>query len=83
MSAINKFYGGVHPWEGKISSESAIVDAPLLDRYVVSLAMHIGAPARPIVQPGQKVLKGERIAEPAGFVSAAIHSPTSGTVKEL
>lgn len=83
MNIAKKFYGGVHPQENKISSSMAIVEAPLLPKYVVPLAMHIGAPAKSLVQPGQTVLKGQRIGEPGGFVSAAIHAPTSGTVKEI
>ncbi len=45
--------------------------------------MHLGAPARPIVAVGDRVLKGQMLAEPAGAVSAALHAPTSGTVVAL
>ncbi len=77
------FYGGVHPQERKLSNDSPIETAPLLEKYVVPLQQHIGAPAKPVVKVGDKVLKGQLIGEPGGFVSAAVHAPTSGTVKAL
>lgn len=83
MPAIFKhihFYGGVHPAEGKVANATPIQDAPLMDSYTVPLQMHIGAPAKLLKQKGDKVLKGERIAEPGGFVSAPIHAPTSGEI---
>ncbi len=77
------FYGGVHPQESKTASGAAIVSAPLLVTYVVPLQQHIGVPAKPVVAKGDKVLRGQLIGEPGGFISAAIHAPTSGTVKEI
>ena len=78
-----KFYGGVHPSEGKVSNSESIVNAPLQELYTVPLQQHIGAPTKPVVQKGDKVLRGQLLAEAGGFVSAPIHSPTSGTVKDL
>ena len=83
MMKIFHFYGGVHPQEAKVSRGVSIVDAPLYPLYTVPLAMHIGAPARPLVKVGDTVLRGQQIGEPASFVSSAIHSPTSGKVKAL
>ena len=78
-----RFYGGVHPLEGKVTSTSPIETAPLLESYMVPLQQHIGAPATPLVKEGDKVLRGQKIGEPGGFVSASIASPTSGVVKAL
>lgn len=72
--------GGVHPSENKLSGANPIVAMPLPDTVVVPLAQHIGAPAVPKVAKGDKVLTGQLIAEAAGFVSANIHAPVSGTV---
>ena len=84
MPDLFRFHGGVHPWEGKsLTSGSAIQAAPLFDTYVVPLQQHIGAPPKPLVRKKDKVLRGQVIAEPGGFVSAAIHAPTSGTVKAV
>ncbi|MGI5923717.1 MAG: electron transport complex subunit RsxC [Lentisphaeria bacterium] len=78
-----RFYGGVQPQESKIASGVAIVSAPLLATYVVPLQQHIGVPAKPVVAKGDKVLRGQLIGEPGGFISAAVHAPTSGIVKEI
>jgi electron transport complex protein RnfC len=47
---------------------------------IVPLHQHVGATAKPIVQPGDRVLKGQRIGQADGYLSAAIHAPTSGLV---
>jgi electron transport complex protein RnfC len=78
-----RFYGGIHPSEGKVSNKEDIINAPLQELYTVSLQQHIGAPAKMVVQKGDHVLRGQLLGEPGGFVSAAVHSPTSGTVKDV
>jgi electron transport complex protein RnfC len=50
---------------------------------VLPLQQHIGEPARPLVAAGEHVLRGEMIARPQGSISAAIHSPVSGTVRGI
>ena len=75
------FPGGVHPPEHKDRSNGTpIQPGPLPAQLVLPLNMHLGAPAKPCVGAGDRVLKGEKIAEPVGAVSAALHAPTSGTV---
>ena len=73
--------GGVHPNDAKISRGCAIEALPLPQTVYISLAQHIGAPAKPVVAVGDKVKVGQPIAEPGGFVSAFIHSSVSGTVR--
>jgi electron transport complex protein RnfC len=78
------FQGGVHPDDGKaMSCDAAIQTAPLLEKYLVPLQQHIGAPPKLLVKANDTVLKGQKIAEAGGFVSAPIHSPTSGKVTKL
>lgn len=75
------FNGGVHPEEHKsVSTSRPIQSLPLLPRYVVPLRQHIGNPAAPLVQVGDKVLGGQMIGLPEGTISVAVHAPTSGTV---
>ncbi len=84
MAGMKTFKGGVHPHDFKdLSKEQGIQDAPTPDVVYLSLRQHIGAPSKPIVKPMQEVKKGEMIAEPGGFVSAALHSPVSGKVKSI
>lgn len=75
--------GGVHPEPNKISAGKKIVTAALPKQAVFPLSQHIGAPAVPCVQRGDTVLVGTRIADPVGFVSAAIHSSVSGKVAKI
>ena len=78
------FKGGVHPYEGKELTEDKPVQpyepAGLL---VYPLSQHIGAPAVPVVSKGDRVLRGQMIAEAGGFVSAPIFSSVSGTVEKI
>ena len=75
--------GGIHPREEKLSAHSPIV--PLLPSGQVAILMgqHIGAPAKPLVAKGDRVKTGTKIAEPGGFVSAAVHSSVSGRVSKI
>ena len=50
---------------------------------VLPMSQYIGAPAIPIVKINDKVCVGTKIAEADGKISAAIHSPVSGTVKKI
>lgn len=78
------FRGGVHPYEGKELSQDRMAEEILPGKIVIyPLNQHIGAPAKPIVAKGDRVLKGQKIAEAAGFISANIHSSVSGIVKVI
>lgn len=73
--------GGVHPPENKAQSvQQPIRRGPLPSVLVVPILQHIGAPARPLVKIGDHVLKGQKIADAEGIVSAPVHAPSSGTV---
>ena len=81
---LKTFRHGVHPSENKERTSSrAIERIPFVKEYVMPLSQHIGAPSVPIVSVGQEVLKGERIADPGGFVSTTLHSPVTGRVTSL
>lgn len=75
--------GGIHPAENKIAAGKPIVTLPLPAEVVLPVSQHIGAPAKPIVKKGDKVKRGDRVAEAGGFVSAHIHTPISGTVVKI
>ncbi len=75
--------GGVHPAENKLSAAEPIKVAELPKVAVFPLSQHIGAPAKAIVQKGDKVKVGTMIAEAGGFVSAPIFSSVSGTVLKV
>lgn len=78
------FPGGIHTYDGK----ELTMDKPttvLLPKgeLVFPLVQHIGAPAKPLVAKGDKILAGQRIAEAGGFISAHVISSVSGTVKSI
>jgi len=76
-----RFHGGIHPPEHKtLSSEAPIRPVPLPDQLVLPLNMHLGAPARPVVNPGDLIRKGQTIALGHGPVSSPVHAPTSGKI---
>ena len=78
------FKGGIHPYEGKeLSKDKPIGHIEPVGEMVYPLSQHIGAPATPIVEAGQRVLKGQKIAEANGFVSVPIYASVSGTVKSI
>lgn len=75
--------GGIHPEENKLTHEVATKVAALPKQAIFPLSQHIGAPAKPVVQKGDKVKVGTLIAEAGGFVSAPIYSSVSGTVFKI
>lgn len=75
--------GGVHPEENKISNDAAIEVMPVSAQMVVLMNQHLGAPATPVVQKGDKVKVGQLIGEAQAFMCANVHSPVSGTVLKV
>ena len=72
---------GSHPDGNKQYTEhKEIVDASVPKLMVYPIAMHIGAPAEPVVEVGDEVKAGQMIAEEGGFVSAHVYSGVSGEV---
>lgn len=82
--AILTFKGGVHPFDGKELAKDVPTKRIFPEKEVViPVSQHIGAPAEPVVEVGERVLKGQLIAKAQGFVSANIHASVSGTVKKI
>lgn len=82
--AKSTFVGGIHPYDGKeLSKNKPIKDILPQGDLVYPLSQHIGAPAVAIVKKGDRVLRGQKIAEAGGFVSAPIYATVSGTVKVI
>jgi Na+-translocating ferredoxin:NAD+ oxidoreductase subunit C len=76
-----KLHGGIHvPDEKDLANGCPIEPVALAERLIIPLQQHIGAPARARVKPGDRVLKGQMIADASGLVSAPIHAPSSGRI---
>jgi len=78
------FTGGTHPPQNKaLTSESKIQVAPAVKQAAIMLGQHIGTICRPLVRKGNMVQAGQKIGDSDAFVSAPVHSPITGKVKEI
>jgi len=80
---MRSFRGGVHPPYNKTTQDRPIERVKPPDRVVIPLAQHTGAPCKPLVEKGQEVERGQKIGEAEAFISAPVHTPISGVVKEI
>lgn len=81
---LKSFRHGIHPDERKEETDHLPIERmPFVGEYVLPLSQHLGAPSLPIVNVGQRVKRGDMIAKPAGYISTALHTPVTGTVKEI
>jgi len=80
------FKRGIHPNEQKEYTENipiqVLIPGPKSE-MIYPLVQHLGAPCKPLVEIGQKVLLGEKIADNDAFICAPIHTSVSGTVKDI
>ncbi len=84
MRTLYHFHGGVHPPTHKSQSvQTPIAQAGLPTRLLVPLHQHVGNSAKPSVQVGERVLKGQIFGMPEGSVSSAVHAPTSGIISAI
>ena len=75
--------GGIHPEENKLAKANPVELFPIPKQVTVFLAQHLGAPAVPVVQKGDKVKVGQLIGKAEAFICANVHSPVSGTVAKI
>ena len=74
------FFGGIHPAYRKELSANANPADPVIPRQVIiPLSQHIGAPCKPLVKVGDKVLRGQKIGDGEGLC-VPVHASVSGTV---
>jgi Na+-translocating ferredoxin:NAD+ oxidoreductase subunit C len=79
-----KFHGGLHLDDHKKESlSSGIQIASLPDEIILRVSQHIGEHNNPLVEVGESVKKGQLLAETREFVSAPVHSPTSGVITAI
>jgi Na+-translocating ferredoxin:NAD+ oxidoreductase subunit C len=78
------FPGGVRLERRKAQSlQTPLMQMPPPPRIVLPLQQHIGELAEPMVEIGERALKGQVIARARDYVSAPVHASTSGTVVEI
>lgn len=75
---------GVHPDDRKRPVADLPVERmPLPPLLFLPLQQHVGAPARPVVQIGDRVAKGQLVAEASANISAPVHASTSGVIQDI
>jgi electron transport complex protein RnfC len=67
----------------KVTAKKFIEVLPLPERVIISLQQSIGAPCELIVNRGDMVKTGQKIADSKSYVSSPIHSSVSGKVDKI
>ena len=74
---------GAHVPHHKNTASKQAVKMPVPKEIIMQMNMHIGAFAQPIVNVGDHVLVGQKIAQAGGYISAPVHCSVSGVVKKI
>ena len=81
---LHRIHGGMVLEDHKAESLSpGLLQASLPERLFLPLKQHIGETNKSLVNPGERVLRGQLIAGSSSPISAPIHAPTSGTAREI
>lgn len=83
LFSLHKFRGGIHPDPSKHTTGFPIVELDSPTSATLLLHQSIGAAAEPIVKAGEHVEAWQKVASRSSFISAAVHTPISGTVKKI
>ena len=82
----NHFHGGLHitpPRHKSMSTGAPSREAALSAEYAISLRQRDGSAYLAKVAPGERVLRGQLLAEPINHQDAPVHAPTSGTIRAI
>ncbi|MBI4501499.1 MAG: electron transport complex subunit RsxC [Gemmatimonadetes bacterium] len=75
------FRHGVHPPDLKALTRSAAIRRlPYPEEVILPLRQHTGKPAKAIVKPGDRVERGDTVAEADGWMSSPVHASAAGRV---
>jgi len=81
---LHKFHGGMLLEDYKTESLArGLQQASLPGQLFLPLNQHIGEVNKPLIKPGERVLLGQLIAASSSPISAPLHAPTSGTIREI
>lgn len=77
-------HGGIHPPSRKERTSDRSIEplAPTPPEVWLPLQQHIGAPAAPLVKKGDRVVRGQRVAD-GGESGVPIHATITGKVKPI
>ena len=78
---LGTLHGGLRlPGHKSASTSQPIVEVPVPSQLVLPITQHVGDPSQPVVGIGERVLKGQLIAESDGTLGAPVHAPSSGKI---
>jgi electron transport complex protein RnfC len=78
---LGKLHGGIRLQGHKDAAASRPVHVvPVPEQLILPLTQHVGLDAQPVVGIGERVLKGQLIAEIDGSIGAPVHASSSGKV---
>ena len=86
LPSKNHFHGGLHitpPHHKSMSTGAPSREAALSAEYAISLRQRDGSAYLAKVAPGERVLRGQLLAEPVNHQDAPVHAPTSGTIRAI
>ncbi len=77
------FKGGIHPDDHKEQTKNEPIKKIKPGEILIYLTNQGGRGCDPVVQKGDRVLKGQIIADSKEFMSAPVHASVSGTVEKI
>lgn len=78
------FKGGVHPPEKKeLSRDFPLETFRIPEKIYLYLVQSAGSPPKLLIEKGQEVKTGQKIAEASSLISANLHSPVTGIVEDI
>ncbi|MDR2716744.1 MAG: electron transport complex subunit RsxC [Treponema sp.] len=83
---VNSFKRGIHlPTRKRATEGKPIEQVPYPKQVVIPVNQHFGAPNRSLVSVGEKVVRGQKIAEGVtpGPMTVPVHASISGTVAKI
>ena len=80
---MKTFNGGIQLSCSKLTRANKIKPSFIPTKLIIPLLQNIGSTAKPVVKPGDTVLKGQVIAESESYVSSKVHAPTSGKILKI
>lgn len=84
QARIFPIHGGLNlPAHKSDATSRPIAVAPVPPELVLPLHQHIGSEAVPCVELGQRVLRGQLLAEAKSYVSAPVHASSSGRISAI
>jgi electron transport complex protein RnfC len=74
------FKGGIHPPYNKEKSKNSVIKRITPPDFIyLYLSQHTGIPAKVILEKGEEVKTGQKVAKSSGKLSIGLHSPVNGT----